>query len=368
VPVRITFAIPFVNLTGGIRTILDFADWLHEAGHHVTVVHPFWPYRYHFGRRDQIAVLRQNLRSGPRVAWRTVRCRLRRVPVIADAFLPRADLVIATSWPIVPDVARLGTSRGGKVHLVFHHESGTGPEDRIESTYGLPFYRIAMSRMVSNAIEQQFGCRIDDIVPAGIDPTVFFPDGSPDRDTVFVLYHDQPRKGAAEAIAALTLLRERRPGVVVRMCGAVPPKDLPSWISFTLNPADAILRKTYSSATVFLYPSLYEGFGLPPLEAMACGCPVVTTAVGAVPEFAEHRRTALVVQPGDIRGMADCLEEALLDGTLRATLSRGGRETARRYALSQVAPRFGEALQRALDRRRESLDTAPAKGRPASGR
>ena len=143
---RITFVVPFVNLTGGIRVLLDYANWLHDEGHVVTVVYPLWPYRYHLSQRDRFVEFRRQLRSAPRVQWLDLRCRLLRVPYVANRFVPRADLVLATSWPTAWSVARLHASRGKKVHLVFHHESGTGPEDSICRTYGLPFHRIAFSR------------------------------------------------------------------------------------------------------------------------------------------------------------------------------------------------------------------------------
>lgn len=347
---RITLVLPFVNLTGGIRVLLDFANWLHDAGHRVTVVYPLWPYRFHFTRSDQLRELSKQLRTAPRVEWFDLRCRLRRVPCVTNVFLPRGDLVLTTSWPTVYDVTRLDASRGRKVHLVFHHESGTGPEDRVSATYALPFHRIAFSRVVRDSIEARFGCEIHQVIPAAVDTALFFPDGRPTRKTVLMLYHNDPRKGADDGIEALALLRTRLPDVEIRMCGTVRPERLPSSIPFDFRPTDAELRRLYSSSTVFLYPSRYEGFGLPPLESMACGCPVVTTEVGAVSEFAADRRNALVVQPGDVRGLADRLEELLLNPQLRSELSQRGLETATRYALTRVAPLFGEALRHVLER------------------
>jgi glycosyltransferase involved in cell wall biosynthesis len=135
------------------------------------------------------------------------------------------------------------------------------------------------------------------------------------------------------------------------MCGTVRPPDLPSWIPFEFHPDDAELRRRYSASAAFLYPSRYEGFGLPPLEAMACGCPVVTTDVGAVREYAEDRGNALVVAAGDVTGMADRLEEILTTPALASRLSANGRETAARYETTRIAPRFAAALRRSLTSR-----------------
>ena len=203
-----------------------------------------------------------------------------------------------------------------------------------------------------DTIESRFAQEIHAVVPAGIDTALFFPDAAERSPrTVFMLYHNDPRKGAGDGVEALELLRRRLPDVQIRMCGTVRPEQLPSWIRFDFHPSDADLRRLYSTATAFLYPSRYEGFGLPPLESMACACPVVTTAVGAIPEFATDRCNALVVEPRDVRGMVARLEELLLNPALRSGLSARGIETADRYALSRVAPQFGEALLAALEAR-----------------
>jgi hypothetical protein len=345
--VRITFVLPFINLTGGIRVLLDYANWLHDVGHEVTVVYPCWPYRFQYTRQQQWTEFKKHRQQNGRVSWFDVRCRLLRLPLIRTTFLPRADLVVATAWPTARDVARLHAACGKKLHIVMHHESGTGPEQTIRAIYRLPFHRIAFSQSVREHLEGEFGCDVRDVVPNGVDTTLFFPDGQVDRNSVLFLYHPDPRKGADEGIEALSRLRTRMPDLRVRVCGTVRPERLPSWMPFEFHPDDATLRRRYSVSTALLYPSRYEGFGLPPLEAMACGCPSVTTAVGAVPEFAADRRDALIVPVGDIDAMVDRLEELLRDAALRQRLSVEGLRTAERFSLARVAPLFLAALETA---------------------
>jgi glycosyltransferase involved in cell wall biosynthesis len=346
--VNITFVIPFVHLTGGIRMVLEHANALHDRGHCVRVVYPEWPYRFHFTRRQQFAEFRQQLRSPVRVSWCALKAPLVRLPCIRSALLPRADVVVATSWPTAVDVARLTPSCGRKVHLVMHHEGDTGPEQRVRELYRLPMFRITISRHIREELEQRFQCRVDDVVPCGVNEHVFFRDGQPASPTVVMLYHPEPRKGAAEGIAALSRLRGRCPGVNARLCGLIKPDRLPDAISFTWQPNDAELRRLYSTSTALLYPSRYEGFGLPPLEAMACGCPVVTTRVGAIPEFAVDRQNALVVEAGDVQGMADRLEELLQSPELCARLATHGIRTAHKYRTLEAGRRLEAALLRAL--------------------
>lgn len=345
---RVTFVLPFVNLTGGVRMVLDYANFLHDAGHDVRVVYPLWPYRFHWTRRQQFQVFRDELHRTPRVPWLTLRAQLVRVPFVAGPFMPRADIVVATSWPTAHDVARLPLSRGRKVHLVMHHETGTGPEDRVRAVHRLPFFRIAISEAVRQELHGRFACVIDRVVPPAIDPSTFFPGSSESADGVLTVYHPDPRKGADVGFAALETVHRRRPEVRVQAFGTLDPPLVPPWATFHHAPADARLRELYAGASVFLYPSRYEGFGLPPLEAMACGCPVVTTRVGGVSEFCEDRQNALVCDPGDADALAVHAEELLADSRLRERIVANGLRTAARYSLPSLGPQFEAALRDAL--------------------
>jgi glycosyltransferase involved in cell wall biosynthesis len=83
------------------------------------------------------------------------------------------------------------------------------------------------------------------------------------------------------------------------------------------------------------YPSLYEGFGLPVLEAMACGTPVVTADVASLPEVAGE--AALLVDPLDTSGLANALHRALTDETVRRRLRQAGLERAKVFSWERCA-------------------------------
>src|SRR5437667_12424998 len=89
--VKITFVVPFINLTGGIRVLLDYANWLHDAGHEVTVVYPCWPYRFQYTRQQQWTEFKKHRSNDGRVPWFDLRCRLLRAPLIRSMFLPKGD-------------------------------------------------------------------------------------------------------------------------------------------------------------------------------------------------------------------------------------------------------------------------------------
>jgi glycosyltransferase involved in cell wall biosynthesis len=98
------------------------------------------------------------------------------------------------------------------------------------------------------------------------------------------------------------------------------------------------LAAFYRYARVFVFPSLYEGFGLPPLEAMACGAPVVTSNVSSLPEVAGG--AALLVDPYDPDSIADGIARAVNDDALRADMIARGKERARSFSWTQSVRRI----------------------------
>jgi len=119
----------------------------------------------------------------------------------------------------------------------------------------------------------------------------------------------------------------------VRFAGFVPDDDLPRW---------------YNAASVFVYPSLYEGFGLPPLEALACGVPTVTSAGTAMAEVVGD--AALLADPRDPVALAAALGRALDDVTLRAALRDAGPRRAATFTWARAAAAtravYAEVLER----------------------
>jgi glycosyltransferase involved in cell wall biosynthesis len=106
----------------------------------------------------------------------------------------------------------------------------------------------------------------------------------------------------------------------VRFLGHVPQADLPA---------------LYSAAEIFAFPSLYEGFGLPTLEAMACGTPVVASNVSAVPEVVGD--AAIQVSPLDVEALADAMERLLRDERLRDELRERGLKRAAGFSWEKTA-------------------------------
>ena len=123
---------------------------------------------------------------------------------------------------------------------------------------------------------------------------------------------------------------------------------------------DTELVQLYARATLVVVPSLYEGFGLPAVEAMACGTPVVASAAGALPEVMAVGDAGTLVPPADAEALAKAIAELLAAPEARARLSARARP---RIEAAFSWPRVAEATASVY---REIVEARRARGRPAS--
>jgi glycosyltransferase involved in cell wall biosynthesis len=168
------------------------------------------------------------------------------------------------------------------------------------------------------------------VIPNALE-TTFTPDGAPaDGDYVLAVGTLEPRKNLGRLVEAV-----RRLGIELRIVGARGWGNVDAsgngvrWLG---RVSDEELAALYRGARVFVYPSLYEGFGIPVLEAMASGAPVVTSRGGATEEVADG--AAVLVDPLDPGAIADGIERA---HELREELVRRGLERARAFGWVAIA-------------------------------
>ncbi len=221
---------------------------------------------------------------------------------------------------------------------------------------------IADSEFTRRDVVEQYGvpfAKVHVIYP-GYDPGVFSgngvrpaPEGSEDPYFLYV-GNLLPHKNLLRLLDALAIVRRRRPcRLVVRGEGRKPyvralrerveTLGLGDAVSFLGYADERALRDLYRRAACLVFPSLGEGFGLPVLEAMACGTPVVTANTSSLPEVAGD--AALMVDPYDAVDLADAMHCMLVDGGLRNELRRRGLERVGAFSWRRTA----EAMSRLLD-------------------
>jgi len=202
---------------------------------------------------------------------------------------------------------------------------------------------IAVSEFTASELEELLRLPRERIrvVPNAVDP-IFTPDGPrPAGDYVLTVGTLEPRKNLPRTIEATRALGLELYVVGARGWGGVAAGG--AGVRWLGEIPDGELASLYRGALCVAYPSLYEGFGIPVVEAMACGTPVVTSAGGATEEVAGG--AAVLVDPLDAAGIASGIEEAI---ARREELRRLGLERAR-------ATSWDESARRTLDVYREAL-------------
>jgi glycosyltransferase involved in cell wall biosynthesis len=179
-------------------------------------------------------------------------------------------------------------------------------------------------------------------------------------DYVLAVGSIQPRKNLARLIAAYALLRRTRgDGSVPRLVivgkrawlygetlKAVEAHGLHNFVTFTGYVSAADLPALYTGALCFVYPSYFEGFGLPPLEAMQCGAPVIAGGLTSLPEVLGD--AGVLVDPFDERAIATAIARLIDDEELRVSLRRKGLIRARLFNWRRTARLTLEAYERAI--------------------
>jgi glycosyltransferase involved in cell wall biosynthesis len=179
----------------------------------------------------------------------------------------------------------------------------------------------------------------------------------PRRPYVLAVGNLQPRKNLVRLIGAMSKIVAA--GLDVDLLIAGPEhyraeevlsagRDAARRIRFTGYITDRQLAACYSRATVFAFPSLFEGFGIPALEAMAHGVPVVCSNAGALPEVCGE--AALYFDPLDVDSMADALMRVITDSALRTELSRLGRAREQQFTWLGSAQRTLRVYEKAAQR------------------
>jgi glycosyltransferase involved in cell wall biosynthesis len=203
---------------------------------------------------------------------------------------------------------------------------------------------VTVSESSKRDIAAQMGVPIDrmHVVPVGVDPVVFGPRPGIERvpgRLMSTASADMPMKGLAPLLEALAKVRTEVGNAHLVVIGTPKPKSRIPGLVDRLGIADAVefvsavtterIVELYAEAEVACVPSLYEGFSLPAVEAMACGVPVVGTTGGAVPEvIGTDGETGLLVPPGDPEALAAALRRALADPVLRHRIGAAGRARA----------------------------------------
>ncbi len=328
---KINFILNMMGISGGVKDVFMFAQQLKHNGHEVNVVYPRLPLRISskllhplkLARETAVGFLTPNY-------WKPLDwySDINVMEVMTLNEVPDADISVATQWETAYYVHDYAKSKGEKFYLIQDHENWYANEKDVIKTYQMGLHNIVHSQWLKGIVEK-YG-KVEAAIPHAPDHKQFYPDWhEPRTDPIRVLmcYRQEKWKGLAMAVEAYNrIVTNNKRLIMFGLADCEFQVD-----EYYLNPKQDDLRRIYNSCDIFVFSSEREGWGVPPMEAMACGIPVVTTNVGGVPEYTIPGKTAIVVPPGDVDALSKGIEALVLNKQLRQEIAVGGYNFMKKY-------------------------------------
>jgi glycosyltransferase involved in cell wall biosynthesis len=365
---KITFVLPFAGLQGGIRVIAIYAERLARRGHDVFVVSDpevFTPRRIlkSLIRERRLPSVQPSYFDSLTVPHRVLEAER----PVTDKDVPDADVVVASYFTTVPGVLSLSERKGAKAIFIQNYEVHPGRTNpKLDATWHAPLHKITISNWLVDLARTKFGDSFVSHIPNSVDTTQFHaPErGKQSRPTIGLLYNTSALKGMKTSLAAIRQVAEQLPSLRVLAFGAEPLDShypLPRGAEFHFRPKQQEIKDIYAQCDVWVCGSNVEGFHLPPLEAMACRCPVVSTKVGGPLDIVREGVNGHLVDTGDASALANRTLHVLnLPEQEWLQMSRNAYGTATHFTWEDATTMFEAALQLAIERRRRGDFRTPA--------
>lgn len=327
---QIMFVAPGLNTNrGGERVIFAYAKALAKK-HDVSI---FVPEGTVFMRDESVKIIEYKSLFSPfwsrQLGYIDVLGKVKQIP-------STIDVIIGTYLPqmILPVLYKL--SHPKVKFLMFNQDFSAMFKNRPLRQLMFKIYpkftdeRISISTFCADELEKASGVK-SVIIQNGLE-NEFKPDGNRFERKNYILWigSRNKHKGFIDFWKAMKIVWKKHPEIrLITTEGAF--KSNPSSEIIRINGDKALLKKLYKEALMFVCSSHSEGFGLPALEAMGCGCPVVTTDTGGSREYAENEFNSLVVPAKAPAALADAMSRIIENPDLRERLSDNGENTAKSF-------------------------------------
>jgi len=339
---KVTFVLPGGGRSGGVTCTAKSANGLLKKGHSVRLL----VNKNNPGIRSQLRNLWLRLRySHGNDGLGMFEGKVAGFNDIEKCSFQADEIVVAAGWWAGMEMRRLQHPRIIKVHYI--HGVGFHDNDKMRAAWGENVPKIAVASYLEDVIQKTCGQRLMAVIPNGIDTEEYYPT-SPEnqRNGVGTIFGSGYHKDPKTVIKVLETLQQDCPAIPQRVFGSCRrPKDIPRK-SYCRLPSLERIREIYSRSLVWIMGSCSEGFGIPILEAMACGCAVVATDCGGPRDIIVDGENGFLVEVGNVEQIVDRVKVLLEDGELRRRFVEKSRETVSKFSWNSSVDQLEEALNK----------------------
>lgn len=333
--------------TGGYKVIYEYCNKLSIYGHDVCIY-------YYYGSMFESLHLPECIRLlfvkyfseivGPGL-WFDLNKKIKKKVIHSSAEISNADVVIATSIGTAKDVFELPSECGKKFYFIQGFENWNCSDAEVYASYKYDMTKIVVANWLKKIVDMHSYSE-SILVSNCINTNIFYnKENERKKHSIVFHYRSDECKGSKYALEVIEILMKKYADLSVDVISAEKkPNNLPRCCTYHYKIRADEISEINNNSQVFMCSSLEEGFGLPGLEAMACGCALVSTSYKGVLEYAIDSVNALLSPIKDAKSMADNVERLFENEILRKRITKNGIKTGIERSLDKSAKRFESAL------------------------
>ncbi len=378
---KVNFTLLTTRIHGGVRAVFEISNGLSKRGHEVTITalegdHSWFPLDAEVIYVDEPNIIKilnplNKIKNQTNILYSELDLILKKYKMGIEPdiikplthIIPDCDINVATWF-----LTSFAVYRSGKgVPFYFFQDFyeiieplGQYYTKMFEESLYLPFNIITGSKWLKEWVNENYNKNAV-VSGYGIDHTVFYPRSNILNDLsglkIMGIFRGAEYKGDYDLINALNTLYDDLPDLKLILVSKkdtyeklVRENDFKFEHKFFESPSDDVLAELYSSADIFVFPSHIEGYGLPPLEAMACKTPVVTADCLGVRDFVVDGENAIMVPPKDPEAIAQAILKLSNDEKLITKFEVNGLKTAEQANWENVVDKFERIFMDSLQK------------------
>jgi hypothetical protein len=344
-PKSITFVLPgFIKIPmGGVKVVNRLAELLSRRGHKIALIFPMQlSTGLLYKTKKMLISLFDNISGVEKKLYYTPAAKVNALVVkdIRTKYIPEGDFVVAVGWQTAEAVQKLPKIHGEKIYFLQSFESYFNNSKKIINTYHYPMKKIAIAQWIVDELEKigesAFG-------PTGnaINRNEFFEiENHPKTIDVMMMYHPAKIKSPKFGIKVLEAMKKQNSNFEATIVAPRKPiHKIPDWINVYIRPNPEELCRLYNSSKVYFHPSIWEGWGLPPMEAMACGCSVVAVKNKGISEYLIHEQNSLLISL-NTQEAVEKISKLLTNIEYRKKIIKSGQEILDNYSEERITLHF----------------------------